>query len=80
MIRVIQGEDGAVYASSDNEQATVDEVIEFLLQHRGKMFWNGAAGDVSFYVTDTRVSCDCLSFILERFDAEESVCTFFEND
>ena len=29
MIRVIHGEDGAVYASSDNEQATVDELSNF---------------------------------------------------
>lgn len=62
MLRKFVCRDGTVFASAadDCEMVTVDEVIAFLEQHRGKKFWNGAAGETSFKADDTLVSCDTL--------------------
>ena len=79
MIRVFYCLDGTVFASANNHEATVDEVIAFLEQHRGKKFWNGAAGDTSFRVDDTLVSCDGLLTFTENYDDYygEQISDFF---
>ena len=68
MIRVFNCLDGTMFASSDKHEATVDEVIAFLEQHRGKRFWNGATDDVSFRADNATVSCDGLLFFTEQYD------------
>jgi hypothetical protein len=65
MIRQFVCNDGSVYAKADGYEATVDEVIEFLKQFRGKLFWNGAAGDVAFRLDDGIVCCDHTDFLIE---------------
>ena len=56
MLKQFYCADGTVYArhTSEWQDVTVDEVIAFLEQHRGKVFWNGAAGKTSF-----RANTDC---------------------
>ena len=80
---------GVIYASSDDWCATVDEVIAFLEKHRGKKFWNGAAGEVTFRVDDEIVSTDTLEFWVERdlpddeingWNVGELVYEYFLND
>lgn len=73
MLKVFVCNDGTVYASTRGHAGTVkvDEVIEFLEQHRGKEFWNGAAGETCFRADDEIVSCDLFSCWMEDMDDEE---------
>lgn len=61
-----------VYAGNS---VSVDDIIAFLEQHRGKAFHNGAAADLAFCVDPKKntVSCDEVEFFLENYveDAEE---------
>ena len=45
MLKAFHCADGTVYArhTSEWQVVTVDEVIAFLEQHRGKVFWKSAA-------------------------------------
>ena len=56
-------------------EASVDDVIAFLEQHRGKKFYNGAAEGLAFCVDPVKntVSCDEMNFFLDECtaDAEE---------
>lgn len=73
MLKVFVCNDGTVYASTREHMGsmTVGEVIEFLEQHRGKEFWNGAAGRTSFRATDDCVSCDLFDFWMGELDDED---------
>lgn len=80
---------GIVYATSDEWEATVDEVIAFLEKHRGKKFWNGATGEVSFRADDKCVSTDELDFWMDNdlwdeqingWDVCELVYEYLKND
>lgn len=57
---------GVVYAYAKTELVDVDEVIAFLEKHRGKQFYNGAAGEVGFRADEKTVSADMLSWFLEN--------------
>lgn len=65
MIRQFICNDGCIYAEADDHDATVDEVIAFLEQFRGKRFWNGAAGDVAFRFDGEVVCCDSADFQIQ---------------
>ena len=65
MIKQFICNDGSIYAKADGYEATVDEVIEFLEQFRGMLFWNGAAGDVAFRLNGNVVCCDHADFQIE---------------
>ena len=68
MIKTFQCSNGTVYATSDKTMVSVDEVIDFLEQHRGKMFFNGAAGETSFCVEGEVVTCDELDYHLAEIE------------
>lgn len=59
-------ESGAVFATPSSMCPSVDEVIKFLEQFRGKRFLNGAAGEVAFYVDGDNVVCDTESYVIEH--------------
>jgi hypothetical protein len=67
------------YAYSENGIVTVDEVIEFLEQHRDKKFL--ANGDIPcFCANDKVVLCDCHDYMvsaLENDDFLEPLEQFF---
>jgi hypothetical protein len=73
MLRQFHCADGTVYARhmSEWQVVTVDEVIAFLEQHRGKIFWNGAAGKTSFRADNDIVSCDLFSYWMERLEDDK---------
>ena len=49
---------------------TVDEIIEFLEQHRGKEFW--ASGDVPcFCVNENAVLCDSGDYVLNEIENDD---------
>jgi hypothetical protein len=83
MIKVFKSPDGIIFGCPENTEVTVDEVIEFLEQHRGKKFYNGAAEDTSFRVKDGIISCDTSKFFVEEaydsYDEElaEDIADFF---
>lgn len=83
MIKQFKCPDGTILGCSDKTEITVDELIEFLEQHRGKKFWNGAAEDTSFRVQGDTVSCDTSKFFVEEaydsYDEElaEDIANFF---
>lgn len=57
-------------------EASVDEIIAFLEQHRGKTFYNGGAEGLAFCIDPVKntVSCDEMNFFLDECtaDAEEA--------
>lgn len=58
------------YAYSENGIVTVDEIIEFLEQHRGKEFW--ASGDVPcFCVNENAVLCDSGDYVLNEIENDD---------
>ena len=83
MIKVFKSPDGTIFGCPENTEVTVDEVIEFLEQHRGKKFYNGAAEDTSFRIKDNVISCDASKFFVEEayesYDEElaEDIADFF---
>lgn len=85
MLKVFVCHDGTVYASTKYHMGTVmvDDVIEFLEQHRGKEFWNGAVGETCFRADDEVVSCDSFDFWMENMEDEdyaESINDWFCNE
>ena len=66
MIKKFICDDGTVFAFSTGYDASVDEVIEFLEAYRGKRFWNGAAGDVTFRLDGETICCDSKEFQYEQ--------------
>lgn len=85
MLKEFRCPDGTVYASCKQEGGiiTVDEVIAFLEQHRGKQFWNGAAENTSFRTDGEMVSCDSLTYWMEELEDEElseRIQDFFDGD
>ena len=80
MIKTFQCSNGTTYATADKTMVLVDEVIAFLEEHRGKMFWNGAVGETSFCVNSEIVTCDELQYQLaaiEDGDYAEYISDFF---
>ena len=58
------------YAYSENGIVTVDEIIEFLEQHRGKEFW--ASGNVPcFCVNENAVLCDSGDYVLNEIENDD---------
>ena len=58
------------YAYSENGIVTVEEIIEFLEQHRGKEFW--ASGDVPcFCVNENAVLCDSGDYVLNEIENDD---------
>lgn len=58
------------YAYSENGIVTVDEIIEFLEQHRGKEFC--ASGDVPcFCVNENAVLCDSGDYVLNEIENDD---------
>ena len=83
MIKIFQCSNGTIYAAADKTMVPVDEVIDFLEQHRGKMFINGAAGETSFCVDGEIVTCDMLDYHLaeiEDYGYAEYISDFFSGD
>lgn len=64
-------EDGTVYANAGWDYLSIDELIEFLEEHRGKGFYNTAAADLAFCVDENYVRCDELDTLLEGIEDEE---------
>lgn len=83
MMKIFQCSNGTIYATADETMVLVDEVIDFLEKHRGKMFWNGAAGETSFCVDSETVTCDELQYHLNEIeddDYAEYISGFFYGD
>ena len=80
MLKTFYCADGTVFAStrSHSEKVTVDEVIAFLEQHRGKEFVNGAAETTSFRADDTVVSCDTFEFWMGCYE-DMSYASFIDD-
>ena len=58
------------YAYSENGIVTVDEIIEFLEQHRGKEFW--ASGEAPcFCVNENAVLCDSGDYVLNEIENDD---------
>lgn len=78
MFMCYQCKDGTIVAKSKNSnEILVDDVIAFLQQFRGKLFWNGAAGDTCFIIEPNSniVSTDSFRWWLEEhstIDEEEA--------
>ena len=77
MLKQFHCADGTVYArhKSEWQDVTVDEVIAFLEQHRGKVFWNGAAGKTCFRADADIVSFDLFDYWMEHL-VEENYADF----
>ena len=70
-------------STSEWQVVTVDEVIAFLEQHRGKVFWNGAAGKTSFKADADVVSCDLFDYWMEHIENDnyaEFITEWFYGD
>ena len=85
MLKIFRCADGTVYArhKSEWQDVTVDEVITFLEQHRGKVFWNGATGKTSFRADTNVVSCDLFDYWMEHLEDEnyaEFITAWFGGD
>ena len=85
MIKTFICDDGTVFAFSTGYDASVDEVIEFLEAYRGKRFWNGAAGDVTFRLDGETICCDSKDFQYEQAyekseEIEELLVDFMDSD
>ena len=81
MIKQFFCKDGSIYAKAEGNEVTVDELIEFLEQFRGKLFWNGASGDVAFRIEGNIVCCDSADFNIQHaYEKDdflgEMICTF----
>ena len=78
--------DGTIYAKCGKQgKMAVDEVISFLEQHRGKVFWNCAAENTSFRADEEVVSCDSFEFWMEELaekddDLVDHIYDFFEEN
>ena len=58
------------YAYSEKGIVTVDEIIEFLEQHRGKEFWAG--GDTPcFCANENTVLCDSGDYMLSEIENDD---------
>ena len=58
------------YAYSKAGIVTVDEIIEFLEQHRGKEFW--ASGNIPcFCANDKVVLCDSGDYVLNEIENDD---------
>lgn len=78
-------ESGVVFATASSMCPSVDEVIKFLEQFRGKRFLNGAAGEVAFYVDGENVICDTENYVIEHAgdiseDLADQVQACFDSD
>ena len=85
MIKKFICDDGTVFAFSTGYDASVDEVIEFLEAYRGKRFWNGATGDVTFRLDGETICCDSKDFQYEQAyekdeEIEELLVNFMDSD
>ncbi len=71
MIKTFHCSNGKTFATSKETMVSVDEVIAFLEKHRGKMFWNGAAGETSFITDNEIVTCDELEYHITQIEDED---------
>ena len=65
MFKVFVCSNGSVYACPCAGETTVDELIEFLEEHRGKVFTNYAADDYCFCIGNNVVACEEFEYALE---------------
>lgn len=79
MVKKYVCKDGTVYAGADY-YLPVEELIEFLEQFRGKLFYNGAAESLGFRIDGEHVWCDTLDYILGEIEDDDlcfEVCDYF---
>lgn len=70
MRKELIGKNNVTYATNGGFEVTVDEVIEFLEKHRGKIFINGACFETAFCADEDTVVCDELYTLLREEDQD----------
>ena len=63
--------DGTEYIYFTSMSYEVDEIIELLEKHRGKIFYSGALEDPSICITDDMVQFEGLEYFTEYIAEEE---------